>query len=153
MPVMPVRPAALILALALFLAACSTQPQEDPMISSDQAKNDLVTLFDETAETIGGEWTVDTEFEGWDFCNFDRGVDGTAYLARRSAPPSDDLKAVAELVQADWESRGFEVTTRFTADPPLHEVIAHGPYHFSALFGSSAKIMILRGEGACVKAE
>ena len=123
------------------------------MISSDQAKNDLVTLFDETAETIGGEWTVDTVVEGWDFCNFDRGVDGTAYLAWRSAPPTDDLKAVAELVQADWESRGFEVTTRFTADPDLHEVIARGPYRFSASFGSSAKIMILRGQGACVKAE
>ena len=152
-PVMRAGSAALILALALFLAACSTQPQEDPMISSDQAKNDLVTLFDETAETIGGEWTVSTEFEGWDFCNFDRGVDGRAYLAWRSAAPSDDLKAVAELVQADWESRGFEVTTRFTADPDLHEVIARGPYHFSASFGSSAKTMMLTGQSACVKAE
>ena len=123
------------------------------MISSDQAKNDLVTLFDETAETIGGEWTVNTEFEGWDFCNFDRGVDGTAYLAWRVAPPSDDPKAVAELVQADWESRGFDVTTHFLPDPPLHEVIARGPYRFFARLSSSAKIMILDGESACVKAE
>ena len=123
------------------------------MISSDQAKNDLVTLLDETAENIGGEWTVNTEFEGWGFCNFDRGVDGTAYLAWRTAPPSDDLKAVAEQVKAEWESRGFEVTTRFTADPDLHEVIARGPYHFYARLSSSAKTMILDGESACVKAD
>lgn len=122
------------------------------MASYDEAKSDLVTLLDETAELVGGEWTVDpVEAVGW--CNYAEGVDGKNFLAWRSAPPSGDPKALAEQVQADWEARGFEVTTRFTPDPDLYDVIIRGPQGFTAGFGSSAAAMILDGTSVCVKAE
>lgn len=122
------------------------------MTSYDQAKSELVALVEETAELVGGEWTIE-RFEGEGWCNYAEDVDGKNYAAWRSAPPSDDPKALAERVQADWEARGFEVTTRFTPDPDLYDVIIHGPNGFGASFGSSEATMILSGQSVCVKAE
>jgi hypothetical protein len=142
----------LILALAMSLAACSAQPQEVPVISYDQAKSELVALVEDTAELVGGEWTIE-RFEGEGWCNYAEGVDGKNYAAWRSALPSGDPQVLAEQVQADWESRGFEVTTRFTPDPDLYDVIIHGPGGFSVSFGSSEKTMILSGQSVCIRAE
>lgn len=122
------------------------------MTSYDEAKSELVALVEETAELVGGEWTIE-RFEGEGWCNYAEGVDGKNFAAWRSAPPSGDPKALAEQVEADWEARGFEVTTRHTPDPDLYDVVVHGPGGFSARFGSSSRGMILDGASVCVKAE
>ncbi|MBH0008852.1 hypothetical protein [Salinibacterium sp. SWN1162] len=113
---------------------------------------ELVTLFDGTADAIGGEWTIG-EHEGEERCNFDEGVEGRPFAAWRSAPPVDDLQAAAEEVQGVWQDSGYDVTIRFTPDPDVYEVVARGSNRFVATFGTSAETMTLRGASACVKAK
>jgi len=120
--------------------------------SYDEAKVELVALVEETSALVGGEWTVE-EFEGEGWCNYAEGVDGKNFAAWRSAPPSDDPKAVADQVHAEWEARGFEVTTRLTPDPDMYEVIVRAPGGFHANFTAGVGSMILSGESVCVKAE
>ncbi|MGV8851682.1 MAG: hypothetical protein ACOH1M_03830 [Rhodoglobus sp.] len=122
------------------------------MSSYEEGKVELVTLLNGTAETIGGEWTIG-EHEGEERCNFDDNVDGRTFAAWRSAPPVDDPQSAAEEVQGVWQDSGYDVTTRFTPDPDVYEVIARGPNKFVATFGSSAEAMIMRGASACVKAK
>ncbi len=121
------------------------------MTTLDEAKAELVTLVEETSASVGGEWTVEA-FEGEGWCNYAEGVDGKNFAAWRSAPASDDPKGAAEKVQAEWEAKGLDVTTRLTPDPDMYEVIVRAPGGFHANFTSGAETMILSGESVCVKA-
>jgi hypothetical protein len=143
---------ALVLASTVSLAACATQTPEVPVISYDEAKTELVTLLDETAETLGGEWTIE-RFEGEGWCNYAEGVDGRNFAAWRSAPPSDDPQASAEQVRAEWESRGFEVETNVVPDPDIYQVNARGSGGFHVHLSSGAAKMILSGESECIRAD
>lgn len=122
------------------------------MITLDEARAELVALVEEAADLVGGEWTVEA-FEGEGWCNYAEGVDGKNFAVWRSTPGTGDPKAVAAKVQADWEAKGLDVTTRLTPDPDLYEVIVRAPGGFHANFSSSAAAMILSGESECIRAD
>lgn len=122
------------------------------MISYDEAKGQLGGLLDETAEAIGGKWTIE-RFEGEGWCNYAEGVDGRNFAAWRSAPPSDDPQSIAEQVRADWEPRGFEVETNVVPDPDIYQVNARGSGGFHGHLSSGATTMILSGESTCILAD
>lgn len=148
----PVRASAAAVAvmLSLVLSGCATEIQEVSVPSYAESKNELVALFDDTAQLVGGDWTIDA-FEGGGVCFVSEGVSGRSWSAARSSPSEADPELVAAQVRADWEARGYAVEVRVTEGLGLHEVIVRGPYKFSASLMAGPALILLSGESACVE--
>lgn len=103
--------AAVILTAALSAAGCSNAPGSNAADPSE-AKQSIVSIVEESADAVGGDWTV---YRGpaAEVCTRSGGGDGArfVYVLERSGTDGTDaadIRAVEEL----WKSKGI-TTERF----------------------------------------
>ena len=131
-------------AATVLLAGCS--PQEGTDMTPDQAREDLVTLIESTAEELGGTWEASNQPYP-DGCTFSGGAPGVRYNYGLRTLPGNDRAAAAERVAAHWEAKGLEV--RVILDPPA-SVFATGGPSTNLSFAAGPESYFVSGSSVCV---
>lgn len=134
---------AFALLLVLPLAGCAVPAAWG--VTADDARTHLVRAVDQTQELAGGSWTPldDAVPRG---CVIPPWTAGSRASVLRIGTPPADPQTAAELVDAAWESWGYEVT-RATIDPVIE---VQGRFGGELIvFRVSEHAMSLQGEGEC----
>jgi hypothetical protein len=112
---------AVVVAAALSLTGCNGRTTVENEQTPTEAKEAIVAIVDDTANAVGGAWSVASgpAVQG---CNRDSGGRGAAYFytkmrQQRSGDPTEDVANVERL----WKEKGIK-TERYKsggADPTL----------------------------------
>lgn len=136
-------PRALALLLVLPLAGCAVPAAWG--MTADDARTHLVRAVDDTEDVVGGLWQ-DSDDPVPRGCIPSPWTTGERSSALRIGTPSEDPRAAADLVDAEWRSWGYEVSRL-----ALESVVeVQGRFGGELLiFRASEFAMSLQGESEC----
>ena len=135
----------------LLLGSCMSQ--SDPQVavvpgdSPAEARDDLLSVLDDTQQLVGGDWDV-RDASAARSCTVQWGLRGVTYPALRLATASAVSLAAVESAWKGW-GYGVEITTV----GPATQLIGTGPGGELLIFRLSDRGMTLQGESACRPAE
>lgn len=103
--------AALIVAIACFIAACSST-KGPPPVDAERASEQMQSLVRDTMEAAGGHWTSTSNGSAADPCTTPEGDEGVWFSWDQDADGVSDPKAVMLRVDRAWRDRGLPTTTQ-----------------------------------------
>jgi hypothetical protein len=143
--------AALIVAIACFIAACSST-KEAPALDAERASEQMQSFVRDTMDTARGQWTSTSNGPAADPCTTPEGDEGVWFSWDQDADGVSDLEAVMLRVDRAWRDQGLPTTTQSVkrADgETLHRVGSSGHDVDSIQFNATSGGMSINVRSLC----
>gem|GEM_PF-2608947 len=149
---MRARAAALIVTVLLAVTGC-TRTTEAPLLTAEDASDQMQALVRDTMDVAGGEWTSMSNGPSPDECPRPRGFTGVSFSWDQiSEGAVDNPKAVMERVGRSWRDKGLPTWTQNVerADGKiLHRVRSQDHIVRTIEFSATTSRMIITVESMC----